>query len=99
MTFASTLSVRLWAAAHSPDATPEEAAVSGYSPQAKARAVSVRRVERIPELEPGVRAVTDGELSGTGEWVEVVIDTEPSHPGTVGCFEENGLWYPWGASF
>lgn len=79
--------------------TPEEAAIAGYPPAAKARAVSVERVGSIPERQPGVRAITKGEPSAEAEWVYVTIDTEPSHPGTVPCFEENGLWYAWGASF
>jgi hypothetical protein len=80
-------------------ASPEEAAIAGYPPTARARAVSVRSLGRIPVLEPGVRAVTEGKFSGAGEWVEVIIDTDPTHPGKVKCFEENGLWYEWGGSF
>jgi hypothetical protein len=87
--------------------TPEEAATADYPAVAQVRVVEVRRLGRwggltgaiAASVEAGVREVTEGELSGAGEWVEVVIDTVPSHPGKVKCFEEAGLWYPWGNVF
>jgi hypothetical protein len=79
--------------------TPEEAAIAGYPKAAHARATKVRRLGPIPELQAGVRATTDGKFSGEGQWVEVHIDTEPSHPGKVKCFEEGGQWYEWGSVF
>lgn len=87
--------------------TPEEAATADYPPAAEVRVIEVRRLGRLGGLtgaqaasvQAGVREVTEGELSGLGEWVEVIIDTEPSHPGKVKCFEEAGLWYPWGNVF
>lgn len=56
--------------------TPEEAALSSYSPEAHARVV---RVERL-----------------NSDRVDVIIDTEPSHPMRVLCYRENGSWHDGG---
>jgi hypothetical protein len=54
-------------------ATPEQAAVASFPPNASARVV---RVEPIDE-----------------EKVDVIVDTEPSHPMRVHCERHGDSWY------
>jgi len=56
--------------------SPEEAALAGWEPGAKAR---VLRTEGVSPTE-----------------VDVIVDTEPTHPMRVHCRLEGGLWRFWG---
>ena len=57
----------------------------------------MRSVEPPAGVREGVPVVTNGQLSGDGAFVEVDIDTEPSHPYVQVCLQgKDGLWYDWG---
>ena len=62
--------------------TPEEAALAGW-PQVAEPFV----VETSPDGPPG------GGPPYEEKWVQVLIDTVPSHPYYVTCFLRDGLWY------